>query len=54
MEDEMPPEEMWHHNERLEEWFAAIKERRENPDMQPIDSFDVPVMKNELLEEIMG
>jgi hypothetical protein len=59
-EDELPPEEMWHHTSRLAEWFDAVKERRKNPDQQPIDSFDVPVMANqdketqELLERVRG
>lgn len=59
-EDELPPEEMWHHNSRLKEWFEAVKERRKNPDQQPIDSFDVPVMENQdedtqkLLDSVRG
>jgi hypothetical protein len=53
-EDEIPPEEMWHHQERVKEWFEAMKERRKNPDMEPVDSFDVPVMKNEALKDLMG
>lgn len=59
-EDELPPEEMWHHNTRLKEWFEAVKERRKNPDQQPIENFDVPVMANQdtetqkLLEQVRG
>lgn len=51
---------MWHHNSRLKEWFEAVKERRKNPDQQPIDSFDVPVMENQdeetqkLLDAVRG
>ncbi len=26
----MPPERIWHHQEQLEEWFAAVKQRRED------------------------
>jgi hypothetical protein len=51
-EDESPPEEMWHNTARLSEWFKAVKERRKNPDMQPVDSFDVPVMQNELTKKL--
>lgn len=25
---EMPPPTIWHHGERLEEWFASVSERR--------------------------
>lgn len=46
-EDEVPPEEIWHHSERLKEWFEAVKQRRENPDMHPVETFDVPVMENQ-------
>jgi len=55
-EDEKPPEEIWHHMERLTEWFDAVKERRRNPDMEPIGEYkgDVPLMRNEYLEEVMG
>lgn len=26
--DEIPPQRMWHHGERLEEWFASVSEQR--------------------------
>lgn len=53
-QDEIPPEEIWHHSERTNEWFEAVKQRRENPDMVPVDQFDVPTMKNEALAEMLG
>ncbi len=28
--EEIPPAHLWHHSERLEEWFAAIKQQRED------------------------
>ncbi len=28
--DELPPPHIWHHAERLEEFFAAVKQRRED------------------------
>lgn len=36
-EDEVPDEKIWHHPEKLEEWFDAVKQRRENG-MQAIES----------------
>lgn len=30
-EEDRPPQNIWHHGERLEEWFAAVKERWKNP-----------------------
>lgn len=27
-EEEVPPEHIWHHHDRLEEWFAAVKQSR--------------------------
>ena len=30
-EEDRPPRNIWHHSERLEEWFAAVKERWRNP-----------------------
>lgn len=55
-ENEQPPEEIWHHNERLVEWFKAVKQNRENPGMEPIEVVDddPSMMRNELLAEMMG
>jgi hypothetical protein len=53
-DDERPPETMWHHQERISEWFEAVTERRKNPDMQDVEAFDGPTMKNQYLEELMG
>lgn len=58
LEEEQPPEEIWHHHERITEWFAAIRQRRQNPDMVPIeesDESDNPLMiRNELVSELIG
>jgi hypothetical protein len=53
-DDERPDELIWHHQERLTEWFEAVTERRKNPGMYPVDDIEGPTMKNEYLEEIMG
>lgn len=59
-EDEIPPEEMWGHYQRLSEWFDAVKERRKNPDQYPIEQFDTPTTANQdpeaqkILEEVRG
>ena len=56
-EDDLPPEEIWHHDERLEEWFLAVKERREqrSQGMEPIpEATDVDMTRNELVKEITG
>jgi len=29
-EDEIPPPAIWHHSERLEEWFASVEQRRKD------------------------
>jgi hypothetical protein len=54
-EDEVPDEAIWHHEHRLEEWFAAIKQRRESG-MRPVE--DEPAeagwAKNELTEQLIG
>jgi len=51
--DEVPPERIWHHSERLKEWFAAVKQRQETG-QKPIDSEpdDAPMMQNQVLEEM--
>lgn len=57
-DDERPDVEIWHHGERLRDWFKAVEQRRKNPDQKPIDdeSFDVPVMQNQdpMLDELRG
>lgn len=55
-EDDQPPEEIWHHTERLEEWFKAVKQRRDNPDMKPIDEpmEESEMTSNSLTDEILG
>ena len=53
-EDEIPDEKIWHHPERLEEWFAAVKQRRESG-MEPIDEGeDTDMTSNAYLDELMG
>ena len=39
-EEEVPPEEIWHHGERLDEWFEAVKQARK--DRMQGTGFDVP------------
>ena len=28
--DEVPPRNIWHHEERMKEWWASVKQRRES------------------------
>lgn len=37
-EDEIPPEHIWHHSERMAEWFEAVKAKRADR----IGNIDVP------------
>lgn len=51
--DEVPDESIWHHPERLNEWFEACKQRRESG-MEPVDSGDETDMTtNEYVREFM-
>lgn len=49
----MPPEDIWHHHKRIEEWFAAVKQRRDSG-MQPLDAEDEHMTGNALLGELIG
>ena len=52
-EEDQPDENIWHHPQRLEEWFAAVKQRRENG-MEPIDQGeDTDMESNALVREMM-
>ena len=53
-ENEVPDEDIWHHSKRLEEWFEAIKQRRENG-LQPIDEAeDSEMTGNEFARDLIG
>lgn len=52
--DEVPPENIWHHPQRLEEWFAAVKQRREtgHKPIEPLE--DAEMSDNALVAEFLG
>lgn len=51
----MPPERIWHDSERIEEWFEAVKARREGGGMEPIEPADEPPMlSNEETAKLIG
>lgn len=44
---------MWHDSSRLEEWFAAVKQRRETG-MEPVEQVeDADMTGNELTREFL-
>lgn len=52
--EEIPDENIWHHPERLEDWFEAIKQRRESG-LRPIDEVeDVDMTQNEFTRDLIG
>lgn len=53
-DNEVPDENIWHHASRLEEWFEAIKQRRESG-LQPIDEVeDADMTGNEFARDLIG
>jgi hypothetical protein len=55
-DEEQPDATIWGHPERLEEWFKAIKQRRESG-MEPINYDEEPddgFTRNELTAELLG
>lgn len=40
--DDVPPEHIWHHEDRIEEWFAAVKQRRSDraKGLEPVPAAD--------------
>lgn len=53
-EDEVPDEDIWHHPERLEEWFEAIKQRRESGHQPTDEADDVDMTSNEFTRDLIG
>lgn len=46
---EVPPRNIWHHGGRLEEWFEAVKQNRENRTGSPeADEPEQGMTQNEL------
>lgn len=53
-EAEVPDEKIWHHAERLKEWFVVVKERRESG-LQPVDEAeDSDMTGNAYARELRG
>lgn len=53
-DEEQPDATIWGHPQRLEEWFEAIKQRRETG-MEPISYDEEPDMtRNELTAQLLG
>lgn len=49
----MPDESLWGNPKRLSDWFEAVKQRRNNPGMEPItDDESSGMMRNELADEL--
>lgn len=46
-EEDVPDELIWHHDERMSEWWDAVKARRESGDSRS-DHEDVPTTENEV------
>ena len=56
-EDDVPPEEIWHSDERLKEWFDSVKQRREDKmrGFDPVPDADEEEMtSNTAVAELMG
>lgn len=54
-DDEVPEENIWGHPERLEEWFLAVKQRRESGG-EPVPQADEEegMTGNELARDLIG
>lgn len=50
-EDDVPPELIWHHDARLNEWWDEVKERRKSGASGRSDLEDVPTTENEMAEQ---
>ena len=55
--DEVPPEEIWGHDERLQEWFKAVEKARQSGEKMPSqDEEEIPAnwLGNELTKDLIG
>lgn len=51
-DDEMPPEEIWMHEDELEKWFEEVSEKRNSRfGGSSSNDVEVPMMSNEELTE---
>lgn len=54
MDDDRPDESIWNHQERLDEHFELVKQRRDNPNHEIIDKREweeADLEQNELADE---
>lgn len=53
-EEEVPPPEIWHHEERLHDWFASVKQDREDR-MNGVERVPDPELEqNEYVKDLLG
>jgi hypothetical protein len=50
-EDDVPDELIWHHDERMKEWWDEVRERRKAGSSGRSDLEDVPTTDNEMAEQ---
>lgn len=54
-DEDQPEPNIWHHSERLEEWFKAAKQRREDGfESVPSADEDPSMTGNELTKQLIG
>lgn len=49
-EDELPPEKYWHSTELVEEWFEAVKRRRQDR-AKGIESIEMPEGEDDYVDD---
>jgi hypothetical protein len=52
-EEDQPPEEIWHHGERIRDWMEEVKRRWANPAMRPVEEDSDDMLRNELVDEYL-
>lgn len=53
--EDQPPREIWHHSERIKEWFESVKQRRTDraKGLTPIEDEDADDMEqNQIAREL--
>lgn len=56
-EDECPPNEIWGHPEKMDEWSEYVREKRKNPDAMPVTKqreTGKDRLRNELLDDFLN
>ena len=55
-EEDIPPEEIWHSEDRMKEWFESVRQRRDDKmrGYETVPEADEDMTSNAAMTEVLG